>query len=178
DEVQPGGLISNWLHANLKAGDTLQTSAAFGDFKPGIDGSAPIVLLSAGVGITPMVSVLNTLAERNPNRRVLFAHAARHGRHHPLRSDIRAARGKLKALTEVQFYETPDANDQIGIDYQHQGRMSLSWLGLDQVADANIYLCGPSAFMQQQWKDLIAAGVAPSRIYREVFGPDLLEHLI
>ncbi|HTJ96579.1 MAG TPA: globin domain-containing protein, partial [Rhodocyclaceae bacterium] len=72
DEVQPGGLISNWLHANVKVGDTLQTSAAFGDFKPGIDGSAPIVLLSAGVGITPMVSVLNTLAERNPNRRVLF----------------------------------------------------------------------------------------------------------
>jgi nitric oxide dioxygenase len=178
NENQPSGLLSNWLHDNVKAGDTIQTSAAFGDFKPGIDGSAPIVLLSAGVGITPMVSVLNTLAERNPNRRVLFAHAARHGRHHPLRSDIRVARSKLKALTEVQFYETPDANDQAGVDYQHQGRMSLDWLNLEQVSDANIYLCGPTPFMQQQWKDLIAAGVAPSRIHREVFGPDLLEHLI
>ena len=170
--------ISNWLHDSIKAGDTLQTSAAFGDFKPSIDGEDPIVLLSAGVGITPMISVLNTLASRNPNRRVLFAHAARHGGHHPLRSDVRNARTKLKALTEIQFYETPQSGDQAGIDYQHEGRMVLGKLALDQLPDANIYLCGPSGFMQQQWKGLVAAGVAPSRIHREVFGPDLLEHIL
>jgi nitric oxide dioxygenase len=178
DENQPAGQISNWLHDSIKAGDTLQTSAAFGDFKPSIDGEAPIVLLSAGVGITPMISVLNTLASRNPNRRVLFAHAARHGGHHPLRSDVRNARTKLKALTEVQFYETPQNSDQAGIDYQHEGRMALDKLALDQLPEASIYLCGPTGFMQQQWKGLVAAGVAPSRIHREVFGPDLLEHIL
>jgi nitric oxide dioxygenase len=178
DEQAPAGRISNWLHDNLKAGDTVQTSAAFGDFKPSLDGEAPIVLLSAGVGITPMISVLNTLALRNPNRRVVFAHAARHGRHHPLRSDLRTARSKLKALTEVQFYETPEADDQVGVDYQHQGRMALSSLGLEQVADANVYLCGPSGFMREQWMALINAGVPASRIHREVFGPDLLEHIL
>lgn len=178
DEVQPAGQISNWLHDSVKAGDTLQTSVAFGDFQPGLDGEAPIVLLSAGVGITPMISVLNTLASRNPNRRVLFAHAARHGGHHPLRTDVRNARTRLKALTEVQFYEHPQAGDQLGVDYQHSGRMTLAKLGLDQLPDANIYLCGPSAFMQQQWKSLVGAGVAPSRIHREVFGPDLLDHIL
>ena len=178
NEQDPVGQISNWLHDDIKAGDTLQTSVAFGDFKPQIDGEAPIVLMSAGVGITPMISVLNTLALRNPGRRVLFAHAARHGGHHPLRSDVRNARTRLKALTEVQFYETPKADDQAGVDYQHRGRMALDKLALDQVPDANIYLCGPSGFMQQQWKSLVGAGVAPSRIHREVFGPDLLDHIL
>lgn len=178
DENQPAGRISNWLHDAIKAGDTLQTSVAFGDFKPTIEGDDPIVLLSAGVGITPMISVLNTLASRNPNRRVVFAHAARHGGHHPLRGDLRNARAKLKAMTEVQFYETPQANDAVGVDYQHTGRMSLGKLGLEAFPDANIYLCGPSGFMQQQWKSLVGAGVAPSRIHREVFGPDLLDHIL
>lgn len=177
-ENQPAGRISNWLHDNLKVGATLQSSAAFGDFRPVIEGENPIVLLSAGVGITPMISVLNTLAARNPHRRVLFAHAARHGRHHPLRNDVRAARSKLKALTEVQFYEMPEAADQVGVDYQHEGRMALHCLNLEQVADAHIYLCGPGGFMREQWRELIAAGVPPSRIHREVFGPDLLDHLI
>lgn len=178
DENQPAGRISNWLHDEIKVGDTLQTSVAFGDFKPAIDGDDPIVLLSAGVGITPMISVLNTLATRNPNRRVVFAHAARHGGHHPLRGDLRNARAKLKAMTEVQFYENPQANDAVGVDYQHAGRMSLGKLGLEAFPDANIYLCGPSGFMQQQWKSLVGAGVAPSRIHREVFGPDLLDHIL
>lgn len=178
DEQQPIGQISNWLHDSIKAGDTVQTSVACGDFKPGIEGEDPIVLMSAGVGITPMISVLNTLAARNPNRRVLFAHAARHGGHHALRSDMRTARTKLKALTEIQFYEAPQNGDQAGVDYQHEGRMALGKLTLDQLPDASIYLCGPSGFMQQQWKSLIAAGVAPSRIHREVFGPDLLEHIL
>ena len=178
DEQQPAGQISNWLHDSIKAGDTLQTSVAFGDFKPSIEGEDPIVLMSAGVGITPMISVLNTLASRNPNRRVLFAHAARHGGHHPLRSDVRNARARLKALTEVQFYETPRKDDQPGVDYQHEGRMALAKLALDQLPEANIYLCGPSGFMQEQWKSLVAKGVPPSRIHREVFGPDLLEHIL
>jgi nitric oxide dioxygenase len=178
NEGQPEGQISNWLHDNIKVGDTLQCSAAFGDFKPLIDGVEPMVLLSAGVGITPMISVLNTLAKRNPDRRVLFAHAARHGGHHPMRRDLRTARQRLKGLTEVQFYETPQGNDQLGVDYQHHGRMQLSWLGLEHVPEAHIYLCGPSGFMQEQWKALVSAGVAPSRIHREVFGPDLLDHLL
>lgn len=177
-EQQPAGRISNWLHDVLAVGDTLSTSPAFGDFKPVLDGEAPMVLLSAGVGITPMVSVLKTLASRNPNRRVVFAHAARHGRHHPLRGEVRAVRQRLKALTEVQFYETPETQDLAGVDYQHQGRMSLATLGLTELHEANIYLCGPGAFMQQQWQALVAAGVSPARIHREVFGPDLLDHLL
>lgn len=178
NEVQPYGRLSNWLHDNVKVGDTLQVSPAFGDFQPAIDGEATIALLSAGVGITPMMSVLNTLATRNPNRRVLFAHAARHGGRHPLRSDIRSARQRLKAMTEVQFYETPRSGDQVGVDYQHQGRMTLDWLSLDQASDAEFYLCGPSGFLREQWQRLVGAGVSPTRIHREVFGPDLLEHLI
>lgn len=178
EETQPAGRISNWLHDNLNVNDALSVSPSFGDFRPSIDGDTPIVLLSAGIGITPMVSVLNTLMVRNPKRRVLFAHAARHGGHHALRDDIQLARTKLEALTEVQFYETPHERDSHGRDYHHQGRMNIDHLQLDQFDEADIYLCGPRGFMQEQWTALSKAGMSTARIHREVFGPDLLENLM
>lgn len=178
DETQPAGRISNWLHDNLKVNDTLPVSSPFGDFRPVIDGDSPIALLSAGIGITPMVAVLNTLVARNPKRRVLFAHAARHGKHHALRDDVDTARGKLTAMTEIRFYETPHERDARGIDFHHHGRMNIDHLGLEQFADVDIYLCGPNGFMQEQWSALTKAGVSAKRIHREVFGPDLLEHLM
>jgi len=178
DGGTPAGQVSNWLHSHIAKGDRLLVSAAFGDFRPEIAGMTPITLLSAGVGVTPMISVLNTLAEQNPGRTVIFAHAARHGKHHALRRDIAQARGRQRALRDVLFYETPSGDDRLGVDYHHVGRMDIK-----KVVDAaslagEFYLCGPIAFMQQQWKALLEAGVSPTRIHREVFGPELLDHLL
>ncbi len=67
-------MVSNWLHDNVKAGDILQVTPPFGDFTPDTESDEPIVLLSAGVGITPMISALNRIADVNPGRKVIFAH--------------------------------------------------------------------------------------------------------
>lgn len=174
----PSGQVSNWLHAHIGKGDSLLVSAAFGDFRPQITGSTPITLLSAGVGVTPMISVLNTLAEQNPGRSVTFAHAARQGKHHALRRDIAVARSSHRAMRDVLFYETPAGDDHIGVDYHHAGRMDIKKVVDAASLNGEFYLCGPLGFMQQQWQALLAEGVSPARIHREVFGPELLDHLL
>ncbi|MBI3898947.1 MAG: flavohemoprotein [Gammaproteobacteria bacterium] len=173
----PAGKVSTWIHAKLQAGDTLWVSIPFGNFTPTLDGAQPIVLLSAGVGITPMISVLNTLLDRNPMRPVVFAYAACNSDHHALRADLTDARARHAKLTTVVFYEMPLEHDRPGIDYDHVGRMNLASVIDDQYGAADYYLCGPIGFMQQQRKMLLARGVAPAHIHREVFGPDMLDHL-
>src|SRR5690606_38078999 len=88
DDETPAGEVSNWLHDNVEVGSLLQVSKPFGDFLPETESDEPIVLLSAGIGITPMISTLNRIAEKSPKRRVIFAHAARRQEHHPHRADL------------------------------------------------------------------------------------------
>lgn len=176
DAGTPAGAVSSWLHANLRAGDLLQVGHAFGDFAPVLDGQRPIALLSAGVGITPMIATLNALAERGDTRPILFAHATRDAQHHALRDDLAAARTRLPQLKTALFYEAlaeDQANERV-----HAGRMTLDALLDERFADADFYLCGPIGFMRAQWQALLERGVAPERIQREVFGPELLDHLL
>ena len=178
DAATPAGRVSGWLHDNLKQGDTLLVGRPFGDFTPTVHASHPIVLLSAGVGITPMISTLNALVETGSRRPILFAHAARDGRHHALRADLSAARANLPQLRTVAFYESPLETDRAGADYQHVGRMDLGRILAEGDRDAEFFLCGPIGFMRQQWEALLALGASPARIHREVFGPELLDHLL
>jgi nitric oxide dioxygenase len=172
---QPGQ-VSNWLHDNLNVGDLVAVSPPFGDFQPVADHAHPVILLSAGAGITPMVAMLNHLAETRPQQDVLFAHAARSRHHHAHLDDVRRAAKRMPALKVVDFYESME-----GVTPQesvvHAGRMAVSVLPPWQRDIANVYLCGPQAFMKQVWGQLRAAGVPVERIHREVFGPALLEHL-
>ncbi|GGI54022.1 globin domain-containing protein [Oxalicibacterium solurbis] len=170
----PAGEVSNWLHDNVEVGSLLQVSKPFGDFLPETEGDEPIVLLSAGIGITPMISTLNRIAEKSPKRRVIFAHAARRQDHHPHRADLEKAKQRMPNLESVTFYEEDaDAHPEV-----LPGRMQLKQLPQWEVDKANIYMCGPLPFMQQQWADLLAHGVPQERLHREVFGPDMLDHLI
>jgi len=174
----PAGQVSNWLHKHLRQGDTLLAGAPFGDFTPSLAGPEPITLISAGIGITPMVATLNSLASQASRRPIMFAHAARNGQHHALRADLAAARAQLPQLRSVLFYEQPADTDRLGSDYHHQGRMQLSAVVDDSNREGEFFLCGPLGFMQQQWQGLLSAGIPPTRIHREVFGPELLDHLI
>ena len=169
----PAGRVSNWLHDHVAAGSTLQVTHPFGDFTPDTESDAPIVLLSAGVGITPMVSVLNRIAHVNPNRHVIFGHAARDGRHHAHQADIAAARAAMPNLRVVTFYEQVAADDK----EVQAGLMEAARLPKWPHVETDVYLCGPLGFMQAQWRSLVEAGVPPTRLHREVFGPDMLDHL-
>jgi nitric oxide dioxygenase len=169
----PAGMVSNWLHQNVKVGSVLQVSHPFGEFTPNTEDDETIVLLSAGVGVTPMVSALKRIAAVNPQRRVIFAHAARDASHHALRADVDALTSAMPNLSVVNFYEERgDAQEAI------EGRMKVSLLPVWPREGANVWLCGPHKFMQAQWLSLLHTGVPAGRLHREVFGPELLDHLL
>jgi nitric oxide dioxygenase len=134
--------------------------------------------MSAGVGVTPMTAVLASLAAQGSTRPLHWLHACRDGQHQVLRSAIDQAAAQLPQLQRSVWYETPQASDQQGKDYQHAGRMQLDGQLPAQPANAHYYLCGPAAFMRAQWQALLAHGVPMQQIQREVFGPELLEHLL
>jgi nitric oxide dioxygenase len=162
----PAGMVSNWLHQNVQVGSILQVSHPFGEFTPNTEDDQPIVLLSAGVGVTPMVSAVKRIAAVNPQRRVIFAHAARDASHHALHAEVEALKASMPNLSVVNFYE--DEN----------GRMDVAKLPAWPREEANVWLCGPHKFMQAQWLSLLHAGVPAARLHREVFGPELLDHLL
>jgi nitric oxide dioxygenase len=134
-------------------------------------------MISAGVGITPMISTLNHLSHTRPKRPVIFLHAARNRLHHSHMSDIDAALCNMPFLRVVTFYESTHESDNLN-ENTIEGELQLSKVQGWNHKSARIYLCGPLGFMKKQWKALIDAGIPKQRIHREVFGPDLLDNLI
>jgi nitric oxide dioxygenase len=169
----PAGQVSNWIHEHVKVGSTLQLSHPFGEFTPDTESNEPVVLLSAGVGITPMIAALNRIAAVNPQRRVIFAHAARNAQHHAHQADIAAAKARMPYLNVASFYE--QANGAEGV---REGTMDKARLPSWPLTETDVYICGPLPFMQAQWNALLAAGAPAARLHREVFGPDLLDNLL
>jgi nitric oxide dioxygenase len=172
-DAAPAGEVSNWIHANVAVGATLLVSPPCGEFAIDTESDEPVVLLSAGVGITPMIGALNRIAQVNPKRYVIFGHAARDGAHQAHRDDIAAARAAMPNLRVVTFYEKRE-----GAAEALEGLMTLDALPSWPRTETDVYLCGPLPFMQAQWVALMKAGVPPARLHREVFGPDLLDHLL
>lgn len=169
----PQGEVSNWLHDHAQPGDILRTSHPFGEFTPDTESTRPVVLLSAGVGITPMISALKRIAEVHPERSVLFGHAARDLQHHAHKDDIAAAQALMPQLKVATFYE--HGSSEHGLS--QPGFMRVNALPQWPVRDADVYLCGPIGFMREQWKNLLTAGVPARQLHREVFGPEMLDYL-
>lgn len=172
-EETPAGAVSNWLHEQAKVGGVLQVSHPYGDFTPDAESEEPIVLLSAGVGITPLIATLARIAQVNPQRRVLFAHAARDAAHHAHQSDLAALKQRMPNLAVALFYETVKGESGV-----QAGRMTLDALPSWPRSETEVWMCGPLGFMQAQWQALVAAGVPMARLHREVFGPEALDHLL
>ncbi len=153
---EPHGAASTWLNQSLRAGMTLEVAAPRGDFV--LDsGDGPVLLLSAGIGVTPVLAMLHELADRNSEREIWWVHAARSPHEHPLAAE---ARGLLAGL--------PHAHEQVF--YRAAGRLStekLARLGLP--ADLTAYVCGPESFMTDMQRALADVGVDPARIHTEFF---------
>ncbi|RMZ74936.1 hypothetical protein DV737_g5601, partial [Chaetothyriales sp. CBS 132003] len=170
-QERPAGRISNLLHEDISEGAELEVSTPYGEFTLDLESDAPVVLMSGGVGITPMLSMLGTLIERAPQRPVVFVHAARGGNVHAMKDYLSHVVEGNKQVSRLVFYEEVAASEQQGRDYDYQGRIELDKIK-DKVLlpDANYYLCGPIPFMSVQQKSLEALGVPPERIHSEVFG--------
>jgi ferredoxin-NADP reductase/MOSC domain-containing protein YiiM len=168
-KIEPNGAAGTWLRERVRVGDTLDVSSPRGSFILQTD-EQPIVLLSAGIGATPVLAMLYALAAEHFTRPVLWLHAARDGEHHPFAAEVRRLITALTNGRSYVCYSRPGANDKLGQDFDNTGHLSRAVF--DQIGiplDADIYLCGPARFMADMKEALAAFGVAPARIHVEIF---------
>lgn len=165
------GLASGWLHDNARIGTILKVGAPAGDFFLPETPQRPVVLLSGGVGLTPMVSMLETIVASHPEAEVHYVHGARDAKAHAMGAHIRDLVAAHPKAQNTVFYEAPD-NDAEKSDFDYVGMISSQWLASQTpVIEADYYLCGPRPFLRTLVSDLKAAGVSPDRIHYEFFGP-------
>lgn len=168
---EPMGLASGWLH-DQAPGAVLKVAAPAGEFFIDSLPPRPVVLLSGGVGLTPMVAMLEWLVGNGSEQPIHYIHGTHDRDTHAMRDHVRdlAARGHAVRVTD--FHQTPLADEQPGRDYDQAGLITDAWLlAQTPVAEADYYICGPRPFLRAAVAALSLAGVAAARIHYEFFGP-------
>ena len=169
----PPGLSSNFFHDRVAVGAKLRVGAPRGKFHLDPASSRAVVLLSAGVGLTPMISMLNAIVDQADNgRQVWFLHGARDGAGHAFGGHVRAlAAGHANVHAHIR-YSRPAPGDVLGRDYDSRGHLDIDLLKQQlPFDDYEFYLCGPPPFMRTFHDGLLAMGVAEGRVHYEFFGP-------
>ena len=164
------GAGSRFLHTRVRAGDLLEAAAPRGTFtlRPG---QAPVLLISAGVGATPVLAMLHSLAAVRSSRDIWWLHGARSRADEPFAAESRALLAALPGAHRHICYSSPGPDDVPGRDYDTAGRLTAPVLAaLDLPRDADAYLCGPPAFMADISAALAAAGLQAARVHTEIFG--------
>ncbi|MCA1836453.1 MAG: MOSC domain-containing protein [Actinobacteria bacterium] len=164
------GVASQFLHTQVRAGDLLEAAAPRGTFtlRPGQE---PVLLISAGVGATPVLAMLHALAAARSSRDIWWLHGARRRADEPFAAESRALLAALPSAHRHICYSNPGPGDIQGPGCHTAGRLSAPVLAaLDLPRDADAYLCGPPAFMADISAALAAAGIQAARIRTEVFG--------
>jgi ferredoxin-NADP reductase len=168
-KIEPNGVAGNYLREHIRVGDALDVSSPRGSFILE-SGEVPVVLLSAGIGATPVLAMLHALAASRSTRQVWWLHAARDRQHHPFANEVRRLIGELTRGRSYVCYSKPSSSDTMGEDFDARGYLSRS--AFDQIHvphDADVYLCGPTRFMVDMKESLAAIGVAQERIRVELF---------
>ena len=168
-KIEPNGAAGTYLREHVQVGDTLGVSSPRGSFvlQPG---EGPVVLLSAGIGATPVLAMLHALAAARSPRHVLWLHAARDGEHHPFADEVRRLMLALPHCRIYVCYSRPGSRDKIGQHFDATGHLSRSVFDHISVPrEADAYVCGPNQFMTDMKEALTNFGVAPARIHVEIF---------
>lgn len=167
----PQGLMSGHLHDRVKVGDIINAGKPAGEFLIP-NGTSPIALISAGIGVTPMVGMLHVLASTRPDRDVLFLHGAIDGEHLPLASEILGLAQHSDTIRVHTALSRPTQHDRITGEDRSAGRINgelLRRLGVD--LEAHYMVCGPFGFMTDLQSTLLGLGVPETQIHTETFGP-------
>lgn len=168
---EPDSTVSDYLHARLAVGDRLEVAAPRGTFI--LDATrAPVLLISAGIGATPVLAMLQALALARSDRPTWWLHSAPNRREHAFADEVAGLLAQLPDVHARVFYSRPDPGDVEGRDFDAAGRLTaarLAELGLPR--DAEAYVCGPAAFMDEISAGLAAIGIDGPRIHTEPFGP-------
>jgi ferredoxin-NADP reductase/MOSC domain-containing protein YiiM len=166
---EPHGAASGYLHANLRPGALLAVAAPRGDFVLD-DGAGPVLLISAGIGVTPVLSMLHQLAARHTERDIWWLHGARGPREHPFAAEAHALLAELPHAREYVFYSeaTPGERRRARAAAGRLSRQALADLAIP--SDANAYICGPDSYMADMRDALTAIGLDRDAIHTELFG--------
>lgn len=161
------GLISSYLHDNLEIGDIIEVMEPAGVFTiKESSKNRPLVLISAGIGITPLLSMLYEESKKRDN--IYFVQAVQNSLIHPFKNDVLMI-CKYKNLSNTVFYSNPLKDDKEGIDYDFTGRINKEWIKNNLPLGGDFYFCGPPAFMKALKSNLLDLGVKEESIYYELF---------
>ncbi|MGR5238486.1 NO-inducible flavohemoprotein [Vibrio alfacsensis] len=167
---EQGGKVSNYLHDELNVGDKVQLAAPAGDFFMDVEAGTPVVLVSAGIGLTPTLAMLESLTEHQAP--VTWVHATENGQQHAFKQHVNQLVDARENINSLVWYNQPTAEDKLGEDFHFAGFVNLheieSALKQDNV---QVYFCGPVGFMQHVAKQLLELGVSQDQFHYECFGP-------
>jgi len=171
EKDEPAGIVSNYLHNQINEGDTLNFAAPAGDFTISSQ-NEPIVLISGGVGITPIMGMFNTLMEHEPKREVTFIHAAQNSNVHAMRDYIASMAEKNENVHSFVLYSNPTEEDRQADNFDKEGYVDLAFL--QKVLPNNqqdFYYCGPLPFLKAVNEVLKDWGVPKEKRNYERFNP-------
>ncbi|MEK6481519.1 NO-inducible flavohemoprotein [Catalinimonas sp. 4WD22] len=171
-EEYPMGVASNYFHDHLQEGSVVPVHIPTGNFFLNKELSLPVVLISGGVGQTPLMSMLNTLVAEDSKRAVWYIHGTRNGKEHAFKDHVKSIDQQYDHINSYICYERPGPNDVLGEDYDAKGMINLDLIQkLLPGKEADFYFCGPQVFMRMLYQSLTAWGVPEERIHFEFFGP-------
>jgi MOSC domain-containing protein YiiM/ferredoxin-NADP reductase len=168
-KIESNGVGGSYLRDHVRAGDFLEVSSPRGSFILR-SGDGPVVLLSAGIGATPVLAMLYAMSSARSTRPVLWLHATSDGMHLPFAAEVRRLVSDLAHGSSYVCFSRPGAIDRLGADFDATGRLSRAMF--DKVGltpDADVYLCGPSRFMADMRAALAERGVRPDCVHIEIF---------
>ncbi|UJF22398.1 NO-inducible flavohemoprotein [Shewanella sp. OMA3-2] len=165
------GKVSNLLHDYYQEGDVIDVVAPAGDFVLNASNDTPVVLLSAGVGLTPMKSMLNQLLLKSHSGNITWVHACEDGEQHAFKVCTSDQVAKNTHLDRYVWYRKPLATDLPAEDYDFDGTVELEKIAGRMVSNARYYFCGPIGFMKVVKQQLLALNVPEDQLHYEVFGP-------
>lgn len=169
-KAELNGVGSSFLYNRVEEGEALEVSAPLGSFtlRPG---QGPVVLLSAGVGATPVMSMLHALAAGASHRQVWWIYGARNRYEHPFAEESRSLLKQLPNGRGYILYSRPSATDQLGVDFDASGHISVDLLEkIGVLPNSDFYLCGPSGFLNSMRNGLRQWGVLTESVHMELFG--------
>lgn len=163
---------SRYLHDESHVGTVLEVTPPAGDFFLPDEPTRPVVLLSGGVGLTPMVSMLEAIARDYPELSAHFVHGALNSTTHAMDRHIRSLATGHGRVAVTTFYSEPSGSDAAGLSHDHDGFINIDWLRKNtSLFTSDFYLCGPKPFLRSLVNGLLQAGVSGDRIHYEFFGP-------
>ncbi len=166
------GVSSNYFHDKVERGSKLLAKSPRGKFFLDPNGETPVALLSAGVGLTPLISMLNAIVEVGSNRPTWFIHGCRNKSEHALGDHVRRISAENNNVQAHIRYSKPSSEDMAGRDYDDEGHVDIELVKhLLPDKDFDFYLCGPTPFMKSLFDGLLAWGIPELRIHYEFFGP-------